>query len=85
MGSPIARTHLVVWRSTTVDCGRTCVITLGAQQTLVWLVVNLGFLLPIPAGPSVAMESEAFVCSIAIYKMMFPQACCDKYFYKKIK
>ena len=72
MGSPTARTHLVVWRSTTVDCGRACVITLGAQQTLVWLVVNLDFLLPIPAGPIVVLEGEVLVCSIAIDKMMFP-------------
>ena len=64
MESPTASTHVVVWRSTTVDCGGLCVMTSGPQQTLVWLVVNLDFLLPIPVGPQVVQEGEEFVlCS----------------------
>ena len=39
-------------------------MTPGPQQTLVWLVVNLDFLLPIPVGPQVVLEGEGFVlCS----------------------
>ena len=58
MESPIPPTHVVVWRSTTVDSGELCVITLGLPQTLVWLVVNLDFILPAPAGPQVVLEGE---------------------------
>ena len=47
-----------------MDGGGLCVITPGLQQTLVWLVVNLDFLLPIPAGPQVVLEGEVFVESI---------------------
>ena len=62
MESPAAPTHVVVWRSTTVDGGGLCVTTPGLQQTLMWLVVNLGFFLPpIPAGPQVVLEGEVFV------------------------
>ena len=50
--------HVVVWRSTTVDGGVLCVMTSGLQQTLVWLVVNLDFLLPVPVGPQVVLEGE---------------------------
>ena len=58
----VVPTHVVVWRSTTVDGGGLCVMTTGLQQTLVWLVVNLAFFLPpIPAGPQVVLEGEAFV------------------------
>ena len=47
-----------------MDDGGLCVITPGLQQTLVWLVVNLDFLLPIPVGPQVVLEGEGFVlCS----------------------
>ena len=64
MESPAVPTHMVVWRSTTVDCGGLCVMTSGPQQTLVWLVINLDFLLPIPVGPQVVLEGEGFVlCS----------------------
>ena len=64
MESPAVPTHVVVWRSTTVDDGGLCVMTPGLQQTLVWLVVNLDFLLPIPVGPQVVLEGEVFVfCS----------------------
>ena len=61
MDSLAAPTHVVVWRSTTVDGGGLCVMTTGLQETLVWLVVNLGFLLPVPVGPQVVMEGEAFI------------------------
>ena len=61
MESPTAPTHVVVWRSTTVDDGGLCVITPGLQQILVWLVVNLDFLLPAPVGPQVVLEGEDFV------------------------
>ena len=61
MITPTAPTHVVVWRSTTVDDGGLCVVTSGLQQTLVWLVVNLDFLLPVPVGPEVALEGEVFV------------------------
>ena len=64
MESTAVPTHVVVWRSYTVDCGGLCVMTSGPQQTLVWLVVNLDFLLPIPVGPQVVLEGEGFVlCS----------------------
>ena len=33
----------------------------GLQQKLVWLVVNLDFLLPVPAGPQVVLEGEEFI------------------------
>ena len=56
---PIAvPTHVVVWRSTPVDGGELCVVTPGLQRTLVWLVVNLDFLMPIPVGPQVVLEGE---------------------------
>ena len=41
-----------------MDGGVLCVMTSGLQQVLVWLVVNLDFLLPVPAGPQVALEGE---------------------------
>ena len=64
MESPTAPTHVVVWRSTTVDSGGLCVMTPGLQQILVWLVVNLDFLPTIPVGPQVVQEGEGFVlCS----------------------
>ena len=50
MNSPAALTHLVVWRSITVDSGAVCVMTSGLPQTLVWLVVNLD-LLVLPVQP----------------------------------
>ena len=56
-----APTHVVVWRSTTVDSGGLCVRTSGLQQTLLWLVVNLDFLPTTPAGPQVVLEGEVFV------------------------
>ena len=47
-----------------MDCGGLCVMTPGLQKTLVWLVVNLDFLLPIPVGPEVVLEGEVLVfCS----------------------
>ena len=61
MESPAAPTHVVVWRSTTVDGGGLCVMTSGLQKTLVWLVVNLDFLPPEPVGPQVVLEGEDFV------------------------
>ena len=44
MDLPAGPTHLVVWKSTTVDAGGLCVMTFGLQLTLMWLVVSLGFL-----------------------------------------
>ena len=44
MDLPAGPTHLAVWKSTTVDAGGLCVMTTGLQQTLMWLVVSLGFL-----------------------------------------
>ena len=41
-----------------MDSEGLCVMTTGLQQTLVWLVVNLDFLLPVPVGPQVALEGE---------------------------
>ena len=70
MESPTAPTHVVVWRSTTVDCGGLCVMTPGLQQTLVWLVVNLDFLLPVLVGPQVMLEGEVFVLCIAMGNIM---------------
>ena len=64
MDSPAAPIHLVVWRSTTVDNGALCVMTSGTPQTLVWLVVNLGCLLPPPAGPVVILEGEVYINSM---------------------
>ena len=61
MDSPVPPTHVVVWRSTTVDGGALCVMTSGLLQTRVWLVVNLDFLLPVPAGPPVVLEGEYFL------------------------
>ena len=61
MESPIPPTHLVVWRSTTVDNGGLCVMMAGLPQTLVWLVVSLGFLLPVPGGPQAVLEGELLV------------------------
>ena len=61
MDSPVPPTHLVVWRSTTVDGGGLCVMTSGLPQTLVWLVVSLGFLLPVPPGPQAVLEGELLV------------------------
>ena len=61
MVTPAVPTHVVVWRSTTVDGGELCVMTSGLQQTLVLLVVNLDFLPITPVGPQVALEGEMFV------------------------
>ena len=61
MDSLAAPTHMVVWRSTTVGSGELCVMTPGLQEVLVWLVVNLDFLLPVPVGPQVVLEGEVFV------------------------
>ena len=61
MDSPVPPTHVVVWKSTTVDSGAPCVMTSGLQQTHVWLVVNLDFLHPVPAGPQVVLEGEYFL------------------------
>ena len=44
MDLPAGPTHLVVWKSTTVGDGGLCVMTIGPEQTLMWLVVSLGFL-----------------------------------------
>ena len=60
MESPAVPTRVVVWRSTTVESGGLCVMITGLQQKLVWLVVNLDFLLPVPAGPQVVLEGEEF-------------------------
>ena len=76
MVTPAVPTHVVVWRSTTLDGGGLCVITPGPQQALVWLVVNLDFLLPVPAGPQVVLEGEGFVlCS---YGQCYGQHCVPK-------
>ena len=61
MDSPVPPTHPVVWRSIMVDSGGLCVMMAGLQQTLVWLVVSLGFLLPVPPGPQAVLEGELFV------------------------
>ena len=58
MDSPVPPTHLVVWKSTTVDSGEQCVMTSGLPQTLVWLVVSLGFLLLVLPGPQAVLEGE---------------------------
>ena len=70
MESPAVPTHVVVWRSTTVDDGGLCVMTPGLQKTLVWLVVNLDFLLPVPVGPQVVLEGEVFVLHKVMSNMM---------------
>ena len=70
MESPAVPTHVVVWRSTTVDGGGLCVITPGLQQILVWLVVNLDFLLPEPVGPQVVQEGEECVLHKVMSNMM---------------
>ena len=44
-----------------MDSGELCVMTYGLPQTHVWLVVNLDFLLPAPAGPQVVLEGEYFL------------------------
>ena len=49
-----------------MDGGGLCVMTSGPQQTLVWLVVNLDFLLPEPVGPQVVLEGEELVLCIAM-------------------
>ena len=41
-----------------MEDGGLCVMTPGLQPTLMWLVVNLDFLLPIPVGPQVVQEGE---------------------------
>ena len=41
-----------------MDTGGLCVTLVGLQQTLLWLVVNLDFLLPVPVGPQVVLEGE---------------------------
>ena len=61
MVTPAAPTHVVVWSSTTVDGGELCVTLVGLQQKLMWLVVNLDFLLSVPVGPQVVLEGEMFV------------------------
>ena len=61
MDLPVPPTHVVVLKSTTVDSGALCVMTSGLPQTLVWLVVNLDFLLPVQAGPQVVLEGEYFL------------------------
>ena len=69
MELPAAPTHLVVWRSTTVDSGALCVMTLGLPQTLVWLVVNLDLqVLPVqPVIVQALLEGEIFysLCTTA--------------------
>ena len=74
MESPAVPTHVVVWRSTTVDSGGLCVMTPGLQQTLVWLVVNLDFLLSEPVGPQVVQEGEEFVLHEVMSNMMLSGA-----------
>ena len=66
MDLPVPPTHVVVLKSTTVDSGALCVMTSGLPQTLVWLVVNLDFLLPVPAGPQVVLEGEYFLREVLI-------------------
>ena len=61
MDSPVPPTHLVVWRSITVDDGELCVMTSGLPQTLVWLVGSLGFLLLVLPGPQAVLEGELLV------------------------
>ena len=71
-----APTHVVVWRFTTVDSGGLCVMTSGLPQTHVWLVVNLGFLLPAPVGPPVVLEGEYyFLESFATMSHFWKNAC----------
>ena len=53
MDLPAGPTHLVVWKSTTVDGGGLCVMTFGTPQTVMWLVVSLGFLV-LPLQPVTA-------------------------------
>ena len=69
MDLPTAPTHLVVWRSTSVDGGVLCVMTSGLPQTLVWLVVNLD-LLVLPVQPVIVqalLQGEIFylLCTTA--------------------
>ena len=70
MESPTVPTHVVVWRSTTVDSGGLCVMTPGPQKILVWLVVNLEFQLSVPVGPQVVQEGEVFIYSAAMVNFM---------------
>ena len=44
-----------------MDGGGLCVMTSGLPQTLVWLVVSLGFLLLVPPGPQAVLEGELLV------------------------
>ena len=69
MELPAAPTHLVVWRSTTVDSGALCVMTSGLPQTLVWLVVNLDLLVLLvqPVIVQALLQGEIFysLCTTA--------------------
>ena len=61
MVTPAVPRYVVVWRSTSMDSRELCVTLVGPQQTLVWFVVNLDFLLPEPTGPQVVQEGETIV------------------------
>ena len=75
MGTPVPPTHLVVWRSTTVDSGGLCVMMAGLQQTLVWPAVSLGFLLLVPPGPQAVLEGEAFVLYVQGTRLPWATGC----------
>ena len=55
-----------------MESGGLCVMITGLQQKLVWLVVNLDFLLPEPVGPQVVQEGEEFVLCIAMGSINVP-------------
>ena len=48
-----------------------------------WLVINLGFLLLISAGPQVVLEGEMFVQYILL--LTRPQVCDDKAFWREME
>ena len=85
MDLPVPPSHAVVSKSTTVDSGGLCVMTSGLPQTRVWLVVNLDFLLPAPAGPQVLLEGEYFLREVELKGIGSLLSCshCPDYFTKK--
>ena len=60
MDLPAGPTHLVIWKSITVEGGGLCVMMAGPEQTVMWLVVSLGFLvLPLqPVTAQVFLQGE---------------------------
>ena len=73
MDSPAAPTHQVVWRFTTVDGGGLCVMMAGPEQTVMWLVVSLGFLV-LPLQPVTAQVFLLGEFSLQYVKSSMPNA-----------